>query len=140
MLKDAASSAKPTKYVQNKCHGTNEGTRSMMNFAAAKCSAPKTAKGRAKHKLLKTTILSRPRACAISVFAAQAAIRKSKTLAPHIETTVRENSRNAKRLIVCMSILGVGAGQSCSSPDRQRQEYEGRASARDRGLVNDVVP
>src|SRR5260370_29777529 len=60
MLKDADSNAKPTKYAQNKRHGMYEGTLSMMNLAAERCSAPKTAKGMAKHKLLRATILSRP--------------------------------------------------------------------------------
>ncbi len=73
-----------------------------MNFAPERCSAPKTAKGMAKHKLLKTTILSRPRARAISVFEAHSAIRKSRTPAVHIETAVRETSRNVARMVVCM--------------------------------------
>src|SRR5579863_1913320 len=102
MLKDAASKAKPTKYVQNKCHGTNEGTRVMMPLAAAKCSAPNTAKGRAKHKLLKTTTLSRPLARAISLFAAHSAIRRSTMAAMHIEVAVRENARNMARMVGCM--------------------------------------
>ena len=55
MLKDANSNAKPTKYAQNKRHSMQEGTLSMMNLAPGRCSAPKTAKGMAKHKLLKTT-------------------------------------------------------------------------------------
>ena len=58
MLKDANSNAKPTKYAQNKRQGMYEGTPSMMNLAPERCSAPKTAKGMAKHKLLRTTILS----------------------------------------------------------------------------------
>src|SRR6266852_4116885 len=107
MLRDAASNAKPTKYAQNKCHGTNEGTPIWMNFAAERCSAPKTARGRAKHRLLNTTNLSRPRACAISVFAAHAAITKSKSAAPDIEVGVRENSRNTSRMDGCMGMLRV---------------------------------
>src|SRR5579863_251295 len=98
MLKDADSKAKPTKYAQNKCHGTNEGTISMMNFAAARCSAPKTANGMAKHKLLKRTTLSRPLARATSVFAAHSAIRKSRMPAMHIEVGVREKARNMARM------------------------------------------
>src|ERR1700741_4934740 len=101
MLKDADSNAKPTKYAQNKRHGMYEGTASMMNLAPDRCSAPKTAKGMAKHKLLKTTILSKPRARAISVLAAHQAIRNSRTAAPHIETAVRENSRNVASMVVC---------------------------------------
>src|ERR1700740_740991 len=102
MLKDADSNAKPTKYAQNKRHGIYEGTLSMMNLAPERCSAPKTANGIAKHKLLKTTILSRPPACAISVFVAHSATRKSRMPALHTETTVREISKNVARRVVCM--------------------------------------
>src|ERR1700751_4236407 len=102
MLNAAASSAKPTKYAQNKRHGMYDGTMSMRNFAPARCSAPKTAKGMAKHKLLKATILSSPPTRAISDFAAHRAIRKSKTPALPIETAVRENSKNVARMIVCI--------------------------------------
>src|ERR1700722_1701747 len=102
MLKDAASSAKPKKYAQNNFHGMYEGTIVARPSAAARCRAPKTARGAAKHKLLKATILSRPRARTISVFAAQSATRKSRMAALHIETTEREISRNAARMVVCM--------------------------------------
>src|SRR6266481_3232177 len=102
MLKDADSSAKPTKYAQNNRHGIYEGTASMMNLAPERCSAPKTAKGMAKHKLLRTTILSRPAARAISVFAAHSATRKSRMPEVHIETGVREISKNVARMVVCM--------------------------------------
>src|SRR5208283_1412797 len=102
MLKDAASSAKPKKYAQNNRHGIYEGTMSMRDLASARCSAPKTAKGTAKHKLLKATILSRPWARAISVFAAHSAIRKIRMPALHIETGMREISRNAARMVGCM--------------------------------------
>src|ERR1700692_3767328 len=100
MLKDADSSAKPTKYAQNKRHGMYEGTPSMMNLAPERCSAPKTAKGMAKHKLLKATILSRPPARAISVFADHSAIRKTRMPALHIETAAREISKNVPRMMV----------------------------------------
>src|SRR6202166_2867183 len=106
MLKDAASKAKPTKYAQNNRHGIYGGTPSMMNLAPERCSAPKAANGMAKHKLLKTTTLSRPPARAISVFAAQRAIRKSRKPAAHIETAVRENSKKVARMIVCMARSG----------------------------------
>src|SRR6266436_8659408 len=109
MLKDADSSAKPTKYAQNKRHGTYEGTTSMMNLALERCSAPKTAKGMAKHKLLKATILSRPLARAISLFAAHSATRKSRMPALHVETTVREISKNVARMVVCMWMPGIGS-------------------------------
>src|SRR5580698_1340633 len=109
MLKDAASNAKPTKYAQNKRHGMYEGTPSMMNLAPERCSAPKTANGMAKHKLLKTTILSRPLARAISVFAAHSATRRSRMPAPHIETAVREISENVARMVVCMWMRSVSS-------------------------------
>src|SRR5580692_4178562 len=105
MLNDAESSAQPTKYAQNKCHGMYEGTPSMMDLASEKCSAPKTAKGAAKHKLLKATTLSRPRACAISVFAAHQAIRNSRMPAPHIQTAGRESSRKAAGMFECIWTL-----------------------------------
>src|SRR5580693_605903 len=109
MLKDAASSAKPTKYAQNKGQGMYEGTPSLMNLAPERCSAPKTARGMAKHKLLKATILSRPPARAISVFAAHSATRKSRMPAMHIETAVREISKNVARMVVCMWMPGVSS-------------------------------
>src|ERR1700732_5384240 len=107
MLKDADSNAKPTKYAQNKRHGMYEGTTSMMNLAPERCSAPKTAKGIAKHKLLKATILSRPPARAISALAAHSATRKSTMPALHIATAVREISKNVARMVVCMSMPSV---------------------------------
>src|ERR1700680_3195277 len=110
MLKDVDSNAKPTKYAQNKRHGIYEGTPSMMNLAPERCSAPKTANGMAKHKLLKTTILSRPPARAISVFATHSPIRKSKMPALHIETAVRENSKNARKMDGCIWIAYDRAG------------------------------
>src|SRR5260370_35832182 len=102
MPTEADSSAKPTKYAQNKRHGIYEGTMSMMNLALERCSAPKTAKGMAKHKLLKATTLSRPRAPAISVFAVHSATTKSRMPALHGETTVREIPKHVARMVVCM--------------------------------------
>src|ERR1700756_3806715 len=107
MLRDADSNAKPTKYAQNKRHGMYEGTASMTNFAPERCSAPKTANGMAKHKLPKARILSRPLLRAISVFAAHSATRKSRKPAVHIETAVREISKNVARMVVCMRIPNV---------------------------------
>src|SRR5579862_9705426 len=104
MLNDAASSAKPKKYAQNNGHGIYVGTMDLRESAAARCRAPKTAKGAAKHKLLNATILSRPWARSISVFAAKIATTKRTTPAVHIEDTVRENSRNAAKMIACMWI------------------------------------
>src|ERR1700674_1143080 len=116
MLRDADSNANPTKYAQNKRHGIYEGTADMMNCAPERCSAPKTANGMAKHKLLKATILSRPPARAISVFADHSAIRKSRIPALHIETAVREMSKNAARMIECMCMPRI----NLSAPSRAR--------------------
>src|SRR6266700_8453640 len=116
MLKEADSNAKPTKYAQNKRHGMYEGTLSMKNLAPERCSAPKTAKGMAKHKLLKATILSRPPARAMSVFAAHSATRKSSMPALHIETTGREISKNVARMVVCMWMPGVSS-RALSRPE-----------------------
>src|SRR6516225_4608016 len=109
MLKEAASKANPTKYAQNKRHGMYEGTPSMINLAPERCSAPKLAKGMAKHKLLRTTTLSRPLARAMSVFVAHSATRKSKMPAAHIETAVREISKSVTRMVVCMWIPNISS-------------------------------
>src|SRR5690242_4006610 len=85
------------------------GTLSMMNLAAERCSAPKTAKGMAKHKLHKATILSRPPARAISVFANHSATRKSRMPALDVETAVREISKNVARMVECMGMPGVSS-------------------------------
>src|ERR1700675_2270021 len=74
-----------------------------------RCSAPKTARGMAKHKLLRATILSRPRARATSSLAAHRAIRKSRMPALHIESAVRENAKNAERMGVCMLMSNVSS-------------------------------
>src|SRR5215469_10451998 len=94
MLNDAATNATPTKYVQNNGQGMYLGTPWEMPLAAAKCSAPNTASGMAKHKLARTAILSRPAACAKSLFTAQSAIRKKTMPATDIAAAVRENSKN----------------------------------------------
>src|SRR5438132_14230768 len=109
MLKEADSNAKRTKYAQNKRPGMYERTLSMMNLAPERCSAPKPAKGTAKHKLLKATILSRPPARAISVFAAHSATRKSRMPTPHIEAAVREISKNVARMVECTWMRGVSS-------------------------------
>src|ERR1700691_4704176 len=115
MLSAAANNAKPTKYAQNKRHGIYEGTPSMMNLAPERCSAPKTANGMAKHKLLKATILSRPPARAISIFEAHTATRRSTMAAPLIETTVRETSRNVARIIETMWMPSISSRSQKSS-------------------------
>src|SRR5580704_10590389 len=102
MLSEAASRAKPKKYAQNNGHGMYQGTMVARAFAAARCSAPKTAKGAAKHRLLKATTFSRPRACAISSLAAHSATKKIRMPAPHIESTVGEISKNVARMVSCM--------------------------------------
>src|ERR1700722_245395 len=102
MLNDAAISAQPTKYIQNKCQGTYGGTMAVMNVPAERCSAPKTANGTAKHKLVRAAILSRPRAWPISFFAAHRPMPKSARPAAAIEKAVRENSKNAARITGCM--------------------------------------
>src|SRR5690348_12427231 len=64
-----------------------------MPCAAAKCSAPKTANGRAKQRLARATTLSSAPACTTSFFVANTPITKSTTAAEQVETTVREISR-----------------------------------------------
>src|SRR5207302_5457494 len=86
-----------------------EGTRGRTNPTSERCSAPKTARGMAKHKLLAATTLSRPRARAISALAAHRAIRKSRMPALHIESAVRENAKNAERMGVCMGMPSVSS-------------------------------
>src|SRR5713226_3277638 len=98
MLNDAAINAQPTKYTQNKRHGMYIGTMSLTNRAPKRCSAPKTASGMAKHKLLKATILSSPRASAISLFAANTPIKKSAMPAEQVAATVGEVSKNVARM------------------------------------------
>src|SRR5260370_3875530 len=116
MLKEAASNAKPTKYDQTNRHGMYEGTPRMMDFGPERGSGAKTANGMAKHKLLKTTILSGPPARAISVFAAHSATRKSRMPALHIETAGREISKNVARMVVCMWMPGVSS-RALSRPE-----------------------
>src|SRR5580692_10735262 len=99
MLNDAAISAKPTKYTQNKRHGMYGGTAFIRIFPPERCSAPKAANGIAKHKLVRATILLGPRAFAISFFAANRPITSSASPAPDIETAGRENSKNAARIV-----------------------------------------
>src|SRR5580704_19438695 len=104
MLKDADSKAKPKKYVQNKCHGIYEGTIGMRDLASERCSAPKAARGSAKHKLPRATTLSSPPASARSVLAAHSPIRKTRMAAAPMETGTREISRNAARIVECIGM------------------------------------
>src|SRR5437660_2996141 len=94
----------PTKYTQNMRNGMYFGTRGSRDFSSARCNAPKTANGMAKHKLFKATILSSPRAWAISLFAAHRPITSSARPAVDIEKAVRESSKNAARLVGCMDL------------------------------------
>src|SRR5215813_13589875 len=95
MLNDATISATPTKYIQNKRHGMYNGTRPIMEFPREKCSAPKTANGMAKHKLVRATIRLRPRARAISLLAANRPITSSTRPAADIHKAGLESSKNA---------------------------------------------
>src|ERR1700675_4056197 len=96
-----------------------------MNCAAERCSAPKTANGMAKHKLLKATTLSRPGALAMSVFAAHSAISKSTMLALPMENAVRENSNNARRIEKGMGVTqGSCARARFPKPIGKRLYYE----------------
>src|SRR5216684_2870866 len=74
----------------------------MSSRGPKRCSAPKTASGMAKHKLLKATILSRPRAEAISLFAANTPIKKSAMPAEQVAATVGEVSKNVARMVGCI--------------------------------------
>src|SRR5215470_7559727 len=75
-----------------------------MNAAADRCSAPKTASGTAKHKLLNATIWSRAGARARAVLAATNPITRAMRPAAHIETAVRENSRKVATITGCTFI------------------------------------
>src|SRR5262249_20680894 len=68
------------------------GTRPMTICGPKRCSAPKTASGIAKHRLLEATILSRPCAAAISCFWTHTPITNSAMPAEHIATTVITNT------------------------------------------------
>src|SRR5258707_15888831 len=102
MLNDAAMSAKPTKYNQNKRHGMYDGTI-FRGIPPERCSAPKAANGMAKHKGVRATTLSMPQAWVISFFAASRPITSSARLATDIETAVIENSSNTARIVGCIS-------------------------------------
>src|ERR1035437_6908083 len=62
----AASSAHPTKYVQNKCAGIQDGTISWIGLGPQKWSVPNTASGTAIKTDPKVMSLSQPRAALIS--------------------------------------------------------------------------
>src|ERR1035441_4813947 len=104
MLSDAAIRAKPTKHTQNIRHGMYGGTRASRDRWVERCSAPKAANGMAKHKGVRATILSMPRAWAISFFAANSPIASSVRPAADIDKAVPENARNTAKIVVCMSL------------------------------------
>src|ERR1700720_2220920 len=104
MLNDAAISAKPTKYIQNKRHGMYDGTI-VSGIPPERCSAPKAANGMAKHKGVRATTLSMPRAWMISFFAANRPITSRARPAADIQKAVLENSKNTARIVGCMSWL-----------------------------------
>src|ERR1700752_259582 len=99
MLNAATIRATPTKYIQNERHGMYGGTRPIMEFPRAKCSAPKTANGMAKHKLVRATIRSRPRARAISLRAAHRPITSTARPAMDIRNGGPEKSMKAARIV-----------------------------------------
>ena len=75
----------------------------MTRSTPARCSAPKTAKGMAKHKLLRATILSRPRArCDIGLRRPQRNQEKQDAGAAQSRPGAREIATNVARMIVCM--------------------------------------
>src|SRR4029077_18251913 len=101
-----------------------EGTMVLRESAAARCRAPNTANGAAKHRLFRATILSRPLARAKSDFATQSAMRMTRTPALHIKITVRENTRIVARIIVCMWRASI------RSSVLNREGYHGQQSVR----------
>src|SRR5262245_53022996 len=87
------------------------GTRAMRDCASERCSAPKTARGMAKHRLLKEAILSRPRALAMSSLAAHRPINRRAMPAEHMATATgiwKNVARRAGRigLPICLQRLG----------------------------------
>src|SRR5215470_4673921 len=140
MLKDAASSPTPTKYVQKRCPGMYLGTNSAMNFADVKCSAPNAANGTAKHRFARATVLSRPRARAIPLPAATMPIRKQITPATDIQSTVGSvcDSRNvavqipSNGLMRCIQALQSSTAdfRKLRSVDCTAQDWPAKWSAR----------
>src|ERR1051326_966993 len=107
MLNDAMMSATPTIYIQDKRHGMYGGTRPIMALPSETWSAPKTASGTAKHKLVSAKIRSRPRARAISFFAANSPITNTARPATDIHRAGLENSTNAARIGGMDLLLGL---------------------------------
>src|SRR3569832_22926 len=105
MLNDATMRATPTTYIQAKRPGMYNGTSPIMELPREKCSAPKTANGSAKHKLVRATIRSRPRARAISFFAANRPITSTARPAADIQKAAPGKSKNTPRIGGCMDLL-----------------------------------
>src|ERR1700720_60180 len=103
MLNDAAISAKPTKYIQNKRHGMYDGTI-VSGIPPERCSAPNAANGIAKDKWVRAATLSMPRAWIISFFAANKPITSSARPAADIQKAMLENTRNTARIVGCMDL------------------------------------
>src|SRR5262252_5212644 len=80
------------------------GTMGRMNSGAKRWSAPKTTSGMAKHRLLKATIFSRPRALATSFFEAMAATKKTAMPVEHMAAAVREIANKAAKMARCMGL------------------------------------
>src|ERR1035438_4397180 len=103
ILNDAAINATPTKYSQNKRHGMYDGTI-ISGIPPERCSAPKAANGMAKHKGVRATTLSMPRAWTISFFAAHRPITSRARPAADIEKAVLDTSKNTARIVGCMDL------------------------------------
>src|SRR6266404_3113708 len=121
MLKDAAINAKPTKYAQNMRHGMYFGTKATRAFAPKRCSAPNTASGAAKHRLLSVVILSRPRASANSFFAAHPPIKRTAIPATHMAITSGATWKNMARMVVYIDLrFGKTAGRPAAPPTHKK--------------------
>src|SRR4029079_2618533 len=92
------------------------GTMLFTNWGPKRWRAPKTASGIAKHSGPRATILSRPRALAISFLAANAPIKRSAIPAAHMAAARPGTARNAARMIP-----GMGAMRSTAHDPRRRR-------------------
>src|SRR5215471_2102295 len=81
-----------------------DGTRASRDCWLERCSAPNTANGMAKHKWVRATILSMPRARAISFFEADSPIASSARPAADIHNAAPEDARNTARTVGCMDL------------------------------------
>src|SRR4029077_12856081 len=90
-----ASKAQPTKYAQNKCHGTKSGTIWAMSWGEVKWSAEHTASGAATNTGPSTISLSNPRAEISSFRTATKPADRKTTPANHGQKTVYVNKWKA---------------------------------------------